>query len=94
MQSSLKFQHNPLQTMKEQFSTSFGEKNPRIDKTNLHNKGTSESITNPDVELYYRYQMKTTWYQHKYRQVDLWNQIEDPDINSHMYEHLTFGKEG
>jgi len=41
-----------LQTLKEQFSTSYGKnKNPRIAKTILNNKRTSEGITVPDLKL-------------------------------------------
>jgi hypothetical protein len=33
------------------------------------------------------------WYWYKNRQVHQWNQIKDPEITPHTYEHLTFDKE-
>jgi hypothetical protein len=55
MQFPLKFQHNFLQTLKEQFSTSYGiNKKPRLGKTILFNKRTSEGIIIPDFKFYSR----------------------------------------
>ena len=37
--------------------------------------------------------MKTTWYWHKKQPVEKWNQIEDPDINPHIYAQMIHDKE-
>jgi hypothetical protein len=49
----------------------WNNKNPRIVKTILNNKRTSEVITIPDLKLYYRsIVIKTVWYWYSDRQVD------------------------
>jgi hypothetical protein len=55
MQFPSKFQYNSLQTLKEQYSTSYGKtKKPKIAKTIPYNKKPSGSIIIPDIKLYYR----------------------------------------
>jgi hypothetical protein len=57
---------------------------PRITKAILNNKKTSKGITMTDLKLYYRATVRNTscyWYTD--RQVDQWNSVEDPEMNSH-----------
>ena len=63
-------------------------------KTILYKKGISRGITIPNFKLFYRARvMKTAWYWNRNRQVDQQNQIKDPNINPHTYEHMIFDKE-
>jgi hypothetical protein len=43
----------------------------------------------PNLKLYYReIVIKTAWHLYSDRQVDQWNRIEDPEMNSHICGHL------
>jgi hypothetical protein len=45
-------------------------------------------------KVYYRaILLKPARYWYRDRQVNQWNRIEDPEMNSHIYGHLTFDKE-
>ena len=58
-------------------------KKPRVVKTILSNKRTSEGITISDPKLNYReIVIKTVWYWYRYRENDQCNRIEDPEIRT------------
>jgi hypothetical protein len=62
-------------------------------KNILNNKRTSGGISIPDLKLYYRaIVVETAWYFYSDRQVEHWNRIGDPQMNSHTYSHLIFDK--
>ena len=65
----------------------------RIANTFLYNKRTSGSITIPGFKLYYRTIVKTAWFGlKKNRELDQWNQIENPDKSPYTYGHLNLKK--
>ena len=71
----------------------WNNKKPQRAKTLLKDKRTSSGITMPDLKQYYRaIVIKTAWQWYSNRQVDQWNRIEDPEMNSHTYGHLIFDK--
>ena len=61
----------------------------------MRKKNRAGGINLPDFRFYYKTTIiKAVWYLHKNRNINKWNNRENPEMNLCIYGHLVFVKGG
>ena len=89
MRSASNYQRHFFTELEQNFTVHMKTQKILNSQSSLEKEEWNWRINLPDFRLYYKATViKTVWYWHKSRNIDQWNKVESPEINSCTFGYL------